>query len=84
MTHIQRTTLGMAFTILLAAGCLLLQGCQTAPEFAAQPVVRCEPLPLCDIPAKSTSTQLELALYRCVHEYRALYSACAVRVEAPK
>lgn len=53
-------------------------GCQTAPSVDT-PAVSCEPLPVCSIPHKASSTQLDSALWACVLEYRALYSSCANR-----
>lgn len=54
---------------------LALSGCTTAPPSARVPTA-CQPLPACDIPTGSNSTQLEEALWKCVMEYRALYSVC--------
>lgn len=79
LSRVQRVVLGLACVILLAAGSLLMAGCQTAPEPTWAPSVGCEPLPLCSIPVGANSTQLETALYACVLEYRALYSSCANR-----
>lgn len=64
---------------------LLLTGCQTAPA-VDRPVVDCEPLPTCDafIPPDASSTQLEMGLWSCVLEYRALYLSCATRQRSPK
>lgn len=64
--------------VLTAAGCLLLlvlSGCAAAPPAERVPTA-CQPLPACDIPTGSNSTQLEEALWKCVMEYRALYSVC--------
>lgn len=72
-------------TLLAGIVCVLvgLSGCQTAPIPVDRPFTPCEPLPLCSIPPKATSTQLELALWGCVLEYRAQYSSCAGRQVVP-
>lgn len=71
----------MRGVILLAV--LALAACGTtehirldqAPQDTAE-AAGCSPLPLCEIPPGANSTQLESALWACVLEYRALYSAC--------
>lgn len=79
LSGLQRAVLGIVWALLIFAGSLFLSGCKTRPEPAFAPAVSCEPLPLCSIPPKASSTQLETALYACVLEYRALYSSCANR-----
>lgn len=62
--------------------CVLLTmcaGCVARPPREDVPAVdaaACAPLPLCAVPPKASSTQLETALWECVLEYRALYSVC--------
>lgn len=66
-----------------ALGLALLTGCSStegirldkSPQDTAEEA-GCQPLPLCTIPPEANSTQLESALWACVHEYRALYSQC--------
>jgi hypothetical protein len=72
---------GMVFLVILAV--VSLAACQTLPEGpSARPARLCEPLPVCNIPASSTSSQLEEALWSCVVEYRAMYSVCKWMQEA--
>lgn len=73
----------LAFIALLVVLMLALGGCASgrhlelppAPQDAAQKAA-CPPLPVCDIPPGANSTQLELALWKCVLDYRAMYSVC--------
>lgn len=67
----------IAYAVLL----LPLSGCAARPtnSDATPPALEaaaCAPLPTCPIPAGASSTQLELALWECVLEYRSLYSVC--------
>lgn len=74
-----RRSYGWAMVLTVVLLVLMLTGCKTAPEYTPPVRLSCEPLPVCAIPPKATSTQLEMALWECVLEYRAQYSACANR-----
>lgn len=73
----------VVFVCLLALLWSFLAGCTTTegvvldktPEDIAVEAA-CVPLPVCDIPPRANSTQLESALWACVLEYRALFSQC--------
>jgi hypothetical protein len=85
MNKVQRFLLTVILVLLYMAGLMLMSGCAHTPAEQAPPqTTGCAPLPVCDVTPKASSTQLEIDLWECVVEYRALYSICYQLQHAPE